>query len=143
ERGTWLVPTLIAPQGVLDAAAAGAAIPESSVQKARDVVEIHADSFRRAVAAGVKVAMGTDSGVTPHGDNLRELPLMAAGGMKPEHVLAATTSVAAELLGVERELGMVRTGMRADLVVVDGDALDLESLPKRVEAVYQDGVRVA
>src|SRR5205085_10170116 len=115
DRSTWLVPTLIAPQGVLDAAAAGAAIPATAVQKARDVIDIHADAYRRAVAAGVKVAMGTDSGVTPHGDNLRELPLMAAGGMTPAQVLAATTSSAAELLGVDGELGTITPGKRADL----------------------------
>ena len=84
ERGTWFVPTLVAPQGVIDAAAAGAPIPPMILDKARMVVDVHREAFRRAVAAGVKIAMGTDSGVTPHGQNLRELALMAAGGMRPE-----------------------------------------------------------
>ena len=65
DRRTWLVPTLVAPRGVLAAAEAGVPIPEASRRKAVEVSEAHADSFRRAVAAGVKVAMGTDSGVTP------------------------------------------------------------------------------
>ena len=142
-RGTWLVPTLVAPVGVIDAADAGAAIPAQSVAKAREVVETHRQSFSKAVAAGVKVAMGTDSGVTPHGRNLREVALMVEGGMTPMQALVATTRSAAELMGLERELGTLEAGKRADLVVVDGDPLDVATLDQRIEAVYQDGERVA
>ena len=142
EHETWLVPTLVAPRGVIDAADAGAAIPEASVAKAREVVEIHQASFARAVGAGVKVAMGTDSGVTPHGDNLRELALMVEGGMTPMQAIEASTRSAAELMGLADELGTLEPGKRADLVVVDGDPLDLATLADRIEAVYQDGVRV-
>src|SRR5919198_1846956 len=67
EKGTWLVATLVAPQGVVDAAEAGAQVPEAAVEKAHQVIEIHRESFRRAVDAGVRIAMGTDSGVTAHG----------------------------------------------------------------------------
>jgi imidazolonepropionase-like amidohydrolase len=141
-RGTWLVPTLVAPRGVIDAAAAGAAIPTASVDKAHEVVAIHHASFSRAVAAGVKVAMGTDSGVTPHGNNLRELGLMVDGGMSPTDVLVATTRSAAELMGLSEELGTLETGKRADLVIVEGDPLEVATLADRVVAVYQDGVRV-
>jgi imidazolonepropionase-like amidohydrolase len=146
EHGTWLVATLVAPRGVIDAAEAGAQIPEASLAKAREVIDIHRDSFARAVAAGVRIAMGTDSGVTPHGQNLRELPLMVAGGMTPTQVLAATTSSAAELLGVADELGTLEPGKRADVVVVRGGSFaelgDLADLAERVVAVYQDGQRV-
>jgi imidazolonepropionase-like amidohydrolase len=143
DRGTWLVPTLVAPRGVLAAAAAGVAIPEAAQRKAAEVAEVHADSFRRAVAAGVKVAMGTDSGITAHGRNLAELELMAKGGMGPAEVLAATTSGAAELLGVAGELGTLEAGKRADVVVVDGDPFELATLGDRVAAVIQDGRLVA
>jgi imidazolonepropionase-like amidohydrolase len=142
DAGTWLVPTLVAPQGVLDAADAGMSLPEAALRKARDTVEAHRDSFRRAVAAGVRVAMGTDSAVTPHGENLRELALMADGGMKPEDVLVATTSSAAELLGLDGELGTIEPGKRADLVLVDGDPFDFRRLPDAIRAVWKDGVRV-
>lgn len=142
-RGTWLVPTLVAPRGVIDAAEAGASIPEASVAKAREVVEIHRASFAKAVEAGVKVAMGTDSGVTPHGLNLRELSLMVDGGMSPMQAIEATTRSAAELMGLEDELGTLEAGKRADLVVVDGDPLDFATLAERVSAVYQDGVQVS
>lgn len=143
QRGTYLVPTLVAPQGVIDGAAQGQQIPEASLQKAKETIEIHRASFGRAVEAGVKVAMGTDSGVTPHGENLRELELMVEGGMTPEQAMVATTSVAAELMGLERELGTLEPGKRADVVVVDGDPFELAKLPGRIEAVYKDGERVS
>ncbi|HLZ31643.1 MAG TPA: amidohydrolase family protein [Chloroflexota bacterium] len=139
EHGTYLVPTLIAPEGVLDAAEAGAAIPTASLQKAREVIDIHRESFRRAVAAGVKVAMGTDCPVTPHGQNLRELAAMQRGGMTPAAVLVAATKTAAELLGVDADRGTVQPGQRADLVVVDGDPFAFDSLAQRVSRVYMDG----
>jgi imidazolonepropionase-like amidohydrolase len=143
DRGTWLVPTLVAPRGVIDAADAGAAIPSASVAKAREVVEFHRSSFARAVEAGVKVAMGTDSGVTPHGQNLRELALMVEGGMTPMQAIEATTRSAAELMGLADELGTLEPGKRADLVVVSGDPLEVATIAERIQAVYQDGVAVA
>jgi len=142
QKGTYLVPTLVAPRGVIESAEQGQQIPEASLRKAKETIEIHSESFRRAVAAGVKIAMGTDSGVTPHGQNLRELPLMVEGGMTPEQALIATTATAAELMGLERELGTLEPGKRADVVVVDGDPLDVEKLADRVVAVYKDGRRV-
>jgi imidazolonepropionase-like amidohydrolase len=143
DKGTYLVPTLVAPTGVLRAAEAGAPIPEAILRKAEGVVEAHRDSFRRAVAAGVKVAMGTDSGVTPHGENLLELDLMRRGGMEPAAVLRAATSSAAELMGLDAESGSIRPGMRADLVVVDGDPLDFTGYRERIRAVYIAGVPAA
>ena len=139
ERGTWLVPTLVAPQGVLDAVAAGAAIPAASVRKAREVIDIHRAAVRKAIEAGVKVAMGTDSGVTAHGQNLRELALMVDCGMTPLQAMLATTISAAALLGVEDVQGSIDPGKRADLVIVDGDPFDYGDLAARVTAVYQDG----
>lgn len=139
ERGTFLVPTLIAPMGVLDAAAAGAAIPEASMRKARELLETHRDSFRRAAAAGVKIAMGTDCPVAPHGQNLRELQMMVDGGLTPMQALLGATRNAAELTGLSGELGTLEPGKRADVVVVDGDPFDFTTLSTRIAAVYQDG----
>ena len=143
EHGTYLVATLVAPQGVLDAADAGVGFPAAVLEKARSVAEIHRASFRKAAAAGVRIAMGTDSGVAPHGRNLRELELMVAGGMTPAAVLVATTKTAAELLGVDADRGTIEPGKRADLVIVDGDPLDMTDLAARVRAVYQDGLLVS
>jgi imidazolonepropionase-like amidohydrolase len=143
DKGAWLVPTLMAARGVIKASEAGVAIPTESLRKAVEVIEAHTDSFRRAAEAGVRIAMGTDSGVTPHGDNLEELELMGANGLTPEQVLVATTSSAAELMGLDGELGTIEPGKRADLVVVDGDPYDFATLKGRISAVYQDGRLVA
>ncbi|TWP46238.1 amidohydrolase family protein [Lentzea tibetensis] len=144
-RGTWLVPTLMAPRMLLEQAAAGVPVSEVVLAKAHVVAAQHAESFRSAVDAGVKIAMGTDSGVGPHGDNLNELTLMARNGMKPAQALHATTLSAAELLGVDNELGTLAPGKRADVVLVEGDAEQHVvdgTLRQAIRAVYQDGVRV-
>jgi imidazolonepropionase-like amidohydrolase len=143
RNGTWFVPTLVAPQGVLDAVDAGVSLPPVVVDKARLTLEIHRTAFRTAVEAGVRIAMGTDSGVAPHGQNLRELELMAAGGMTPAAVLEATTRSAAQLLGVDGEVGTIEPGKRADLVVLDGDPYAFAGMRERVDQVWQDGGRVA
>ncbi len=142
DRGTWLVPTLIAPVWVLESVDAGARLTVEQVHKARMVVDEHAASFRRAVEAGVKVAMGTDAGVGPHGDNLRELVLMERGGMAPAEVLRSTTQEASRLLGVDDRRGTVEEGKDADLVVVHGDALVLDGLTDRIAQVWKAGQRL-
>ena len=142
HHDTWLVPTLIAPVSVIRAAESGIEIPEAMLRKAKEVTEVHATSVRRAAEAGVRIAMGTDSGIGPHGTNLDELPLMQACGMTPGEVLAATTSSAARLLGYD-DLGTVEPGNRADLVLVEGDAYDLAGLASNVTEVWKDGVRAA
>jgi imidazolonepropionase-like amidohydrolase len=139
DRGTWLVPTLIAGRGVLAAGQAGVPLGDHILAKARLVVDAQADSVRRAIAAGVRVAMGTDSGVTPHGRNLDELPLMVECGMTPAQALHSAALSAAELMGLAHELGSLEPGKRADLVVVDGDPLDVGTLAGRIRRVYQDG----
>lgn len=143
SKGTWLVPTLIAPISVIESVEAGAALAPAVVAKARELLEVHKAAFSLAVKAGVKIAMGTDSGVGPHGTNLRELALMQQGGMSASDVLVATTSSAAALLGVKEELGTIEVGKRADLVVVSGDPYQFEDLKDNVFAVYKDGVLVS
>lgn len=142
DRGTWLVPTLIAPTWVVESVERGAQISDASLRKAHEVIEIHAESVSRAVAAGVKVAMGTDAGVGPHGDNLRELALMAKAGMSAPDVLKATTLEAARLVGVDDALGSIESGKLADLVVVDGDLFQLDDFGSRITQVWKDGVRI-
>jgi imidazolonepropionase-like amidohydrolase len=142
SSGAWLVPTLVAPHAVVNEAKAGSQLPEGVVAKAQEVIAAHADAFARAVAAGVKVAMGTDSGVGPHGTNLDELPLMAAGGMTPAQVLTATTKSAAELLQLADGTGTIRPGMLADIVVLEDDPFDLPNLKTNIRAVYSAGRRV-
>jgi imidazolonepropionase-like amidohydrolase len=142
KNGTYLVPTLVAPEGVLRAADEGAPISSLILAKAREAIAAHRESFRKAVSAGVKIAMGTDSGVVPHGENLRELQALHSEGMKPEQVLVAATSAAAELMGLSDQLGSIEPGKRADLVLVNGDPLDFSTLGHRIAAVYKDGNRL-
>ncbi len=142
DNGTWLVPTLLAPAAVLDAAERGVGLPPVVQAKAREVIDVHQESFARAVEAGVKIAMGTDSGVEPHGRNLDELALMHAGGMTPSEVLVAATSSAAQLLRVADDRGTLQPDKRADLVVVAGDPFDFAMLRQNIRAVYRDGRQV-
>jgi imidazolonepropionase-like amidohydrolase len=144
DHGTWLVPTLSAPRAVLAAADDGVRVSEAALRKAREVIDVHRESFRRAVDAGVRVAMGTDSGVGRHGTNLDELALMVQGSaMSPLDAWTATTSSAASLLGVADQLGTIAPEKRADLVLLEGDPLDLEKLAGRIVGVWKDGAQVA
>ncbi|PZG37119.1 amidohydrolase family protein [Spongiactinospora gelatinilytica] len=138
EHGTWLVPTLVATKTILDMADSGVRLSPAAVAKAREAFEAHQESFARAVQAGVKIAMGTDTGVGPFGSNLDELPLMLAGGMTPAQVLHATTGSAADLLGFG-DLGRLTPGRLADLVLVEGDGLEVTGLAGRVRLVMMNG----
>ncbi|GAB4266281.1 MAG: amidohydrolase family protein [Candidatus Promineifilaceae bacterium] len=145
ENGTYLVPTLLAPLAVVEIAEATGAMPEWGVRKARETIEIHSESISRAYKAGVKIAMGTDAGVMPHGTNLRELGLMCGIGMSPMESIVATTKVAAACLGWDDRLGTLAAGKLADVVVVKGDPLTnvrvLEDT-ENVAWVMKDGVVV-
>lgn len=135
----WLVPTLSAPLALLRQIEGGAAMSELVRDKVRSVVDVHSEAVSRAVEAGVRIAMGTDSGVGRHGENLGELSLLAGCGMTPEQVLHTATGSAAELLGLASEVGTVAPGMTADLVLVREDALRLDDLDQRISAVLQAG----
>jgi imidazolonepropionase-like amidohydrolase len=143
KAGTYLVPTLVAPMGVLEAADRGVAVPAYAIEKTKMVIETHRESIRRCIAAGVRVAMGTDSGVTPHGQNVRELEQYVDCGMTPAEAFVSATRTAAELMGLENEVGTIAAGRRADLVVTDAAALDIAGLKTAPRDVYQDGRKVA
>ncbi len=142
QRGTFLVPTLVAPVGVLEAGERSGAMPEYGIRKAREVVEAHRESIARAYRAGVKIAMGTDAAVIPHGQNLRELGLMCDLGMTPMDVLVATTSRAAECLGWQDRVGTIAAGKLADVVITAVDPLrDIHALAdtNNIRVVIKDG----
>lgn len=141
ENGTFLVPTLLAPVSVLELAEASE-MPASAVEKSKEVIEIHKESVAKAHKAGVKIAMGTDAGVMPHGLNLRELELMTEVGMTPMEAIVATTKTAAECLGWEDKVGSLEEGKLADIVVVRGNPLeDIASLSdaNTIQLVIKDG----
>jgi imidazolonepropionase-like amidohydrolase len=123
-RGTFLVPTLVAPLWVIRNAerSPGSILPQS-LRKSKEVMEDHRRSFTRAVQAGVRIAMGTDSGVGPHGHNAEELERMVEGGMTTMQAIVATTKTASECIHMQQDIGTIEPGKLADLLVVDGDPL--------------------
>ncbi|MFN8233757.1 MAG: amidohydrolase family protein [Actinomycetota bacterium] len=142
DAGTWLVPTLTAADTdgeILE----NPGVAEAVKAKYRELGD-HPEraAFRLAAETGVRVAMGTDCPVAPHGTKLRELELMAGNGFTPEQALHAATGSAAELLGWDDRLGTLEPGKVADLVVVDGDPFGFATLKDRVEQVWMEGVRV-
>src|SRR5260370_2873768 len=94
--------------------------PPMMAAKAKGVIEAHQKSFRRAVEAGVKVAMGTDSGVGRHGENGRELQLMVENGMTPMQAIVASTANGAQMLHLDGMGGTLEEGKVADVIVVEG-----------------------
>ena len=111
----------------------------AAIDKTKMVIETHRDSISRAIAAGVKVAMGTDSGITPHGQNLRELEQMVACGMNPAQAVIATTRTAAHLMGLADDRGSLEPGKRADVVIARGLPFELADLRSRIRWVVQAG----
>ena len=135
DAGTFLVPTLLASAPMLGDGADADPAAQATVAGHRAVV-------REAHRRGIPIAMGTDCPVTPHGRNAEELELLVECGLKPAEALAAATSVAARLLGLEAEIGQIAPGLRGDLLVLQGDPLDVRSFASRIRDVFQAGVRV-
>jgi imidazolonepropionase-like amidohydrolase len=142
ERGAWLVPTLVAAHGVIDAAAQGVDFPPGVLDKANEAAAAASSAVARAHDAGVQIALGTDAPVWPHGRNLHELELLVAAGLPPADALRAGTVNGARLLGLGERIGRVEPGFAADLCLVSGDPLDVQDLGGRVEQVWTGGTRV-
>ena len=125
QRGTFLVPTLVAPVWVLRHAERmpGSILPQS-VRKTKEVMEDHKRNIGEAMRAGVRVAMGTDSGVGHHGSNAEELQLMVEAGMTPMQAIVASTKTASECIHMQEDVGTLEPGKYADVLIVNGDPLD-------------------
>lgn len=137
-KGAYLVPTMIAPVAAL-AQARGGQLPAATIPKAEQAAAAAAQSHARAVRAGVKVAFGTDTGVSKHGENAKEFALMVRAGMTPAQAIRAATVDAAELLA-QADLGSLRPGKAADLIAVTGSPLDDVTRLERVDFVMHRGV---
>lgn len=124
ERGTYLVATSAAVRNVVKHGT-GAGVRPDVVRKAQSAIDQHIASFKRAHKAGVKLAMGTDTGVpyTQHGNNLDEVVYLVEMGLSPMQALTAATFDAARLLKLDSQIGSLDAGKFADFVVVDGDPL--------------------
>jgi imidazolonepropionase-like amidohydrolase len=139
ERGTYWVPTNMAGEWVAEKAKEKGYFPEIVRPKAASMGPVMAATFAKGYKAGVKIAFGTDSGVSPHGENAREFELMVAGDMPPMEAIQAATLTAAKLLKIDDRLGTVEAGKTADLVAVAGDPLKNISLMRDVKFVMKDG----
>jgi imidazolonepropionase-like amidohydrolase len=132
ERGVYWCPTFSNMQRKY----ALAGYPEAFVER---LMARHRETFRKALRLGVKIAFGTDAGRVVHGTNAEEFELMVQAGMDPMRAIQAATSVAAELLRMQDEIGAVRTGCAADLVAVAGDPLNEVALLQDVRFVMKGG----
>jgi imidazolonepropionase-like amidohydrolase len=136
ERGTYLIPTLMAPDSIMPNLSK---FPPEIAAKAVAANEALSKAFGEAVKLGVKVGFGTDSGVSKHGDNAREFVLMVKYGMTPTAALKAATSVDAELLGLSKSIGTLEPGKLADLVAVPGDPVADIAATGNVVFVMKEG----
>ena len=139
EKGAYLVPTLLAGATVVEMAQDEDYFPAAVRAKALMVGPVIKGSLGMAHKAGVKIAFGTDSGVSKHGDNWREFPLMVESGMSPMSTLVAATIHAAELCGLEEELGTLERGKTADLIALRGSPLEDINNMSRVQLVMRSG----
>lgn len=129
RNGTWLVPTLLAGETVARQAVDADWMPENIRRKSLEVGPLMLDMARRARAGGVPVAFGTDSAVSPHGENAQEFALMAQAGYSPIDAIRSATVWGARHNRLEDEVGALLPGMAADLIAVAGDPTrDLDAL---------------
>ena len=139
ENGTYYVPTISAGEFVAEKAKIDGYYPEIIRPKASKIGPQIKSTFERAHMAGVKIAFGTDSGVSYHGDNAREFFYMTEGGMRPIDAIRSATIVAAELLGIEATLGTLEIGKIADIIAVKGNPLENITTLENVEFVMKNG----
>ncbi len=138
QSGAYYVPTLLAPAAALADGQRGALTPAQH-DKARQAAGSAIRSLGRAVREGTKIAFGTDSGVSKHGDNAQEFALMVEAGMTPAAAIRSATVDAAELLGRSDRIGTITAGKDADIVAVEGDPLTNIRLLERIGFVMKHG----
>jgi imidazolonepropionase-like amidohydrolase len=134
QKGIYYVPTLYVGEYVAQGRAA------TGAKVWVDMIKIHEETFRRALAAGVKIVFGTDVGGFDWGiDEAVEFPVMVKYGMTPMQAIRSATSSAAELLAMQNDLGAIAPGKLADIVAVKGDPLSDISLLEKVDFVMKGG----
>lgn len=141
QNGAWLVPTLMAGDFVTRIASG----PDNFLTPAQTAKALQAgpqmlDMARRAHAGGVRIAFGTDTGVSAHGDNAGEFALLVRAGLTPMEAIRTATVNAAEHLGLAAEAGRLAPGMAADLIAVAGDPLSDVTELERMRFVMKGGV---
>ena len=137
KKGTYYVPTISAAKWVAEHADT---LPEIVQPKARAVGPKLQSTFAKAYQKGVKIAFGTDAGVSPHGVNGKEFMYMVEAGMPPMEAIQSATMTPAKLLRIDDKLGSVEAGKIADLVAVKGNPLEDISLMRKVSFVMKNGL---
>ncbi|MEY2560995.1 MAG: hypothetical protein QOG51_1410 [Verrucomicrobiota bacterium] len=135
-KGTYLVPTLMASEWIMSKIDA---YPPALQAKARAATAARSEMFRNAVKLGVKIGLGTDAAVFPHGQNAKEFKLMVDLGLPPIEALRSATSVDAELLGISAKVGTLEKGKLADIVAIPGDPTTDITATERVSFVMKEG----
>lgn len=139
ERGTYFVPTILAGNWVAEKATIDGFFPELVRPKAAAIGPVIEDTFARAYARGVPIVYGTDTGVSPHGDNADEFFLMVRNGMPEMEAIKTATSIAADFLDIAETHGSIEAGKQADIIAVRGDPLDDISVLQNVNFVMKAG----
>jgi len=138
QHGTWLVAD-IWNGDYTDSVGRVQHWPEDILRKNTETTETQRIGFRKAVAAGIRIAYGTDSGIYPHGMNAMQLPYMVKYGMTPMQAIRSATISAAQLMAWQDSVGSIAPGKYADIIAVEGDAMaDLRSF-RRVSFVMKGG----
>jgi imidazolonepropionase-like amidohydrolase len=141
EKGTWLVMDIYNDDYILSEGEKVGFLPEA-LAKEKELGQLQRDNFRKAYAAGAKMAFGSDAGVYPHGDNGKQFYYMVKYGMTPMAAVQAATINAADLLGMKDKVGSIKAGKLADIIAVSGDPMaDISALAK-VRFVMKGGAVV-
>ena len=141
KNGTYYVPTILAGEWVAEKSKIDNFFPELVRPKAAKIGPQILDTFTKAHKYGVKIAFGTDSGVSAHGDNWQEFALMVKGGMSPLETIQSATLETAKLFKLENEIGKIKTGFSADIIALRDNPLEnIESL-KDISFVMKGGTR--
>jgi imidazolonepropionase-like amidohydrolase len=137
-RGTYLVADIYNDDYILGKAVEFG-LPKENVEKERTVGRLQRENFSKAVAAGVKIAFGTDAGVYPHGDNAKQFHYMVKFGMTPAGAIRAATSSAADLIARAPDVGTLEAGKFADLIAVTANPLERVEVLEHVSFVMKGG----
>lgn len=140
SKGTYYVPTIMAGDWVAEKAKIPNFFPALVKPKAEKIGPQIQSTFAKAYKAGVKIAFGTDSGVSAHGDNWQEFILMTNAGMTNQDALKSATIETAKLLRIEDKLGQIKPGMLADIIAVQQNPVEDISTVENVIFVMKDGV---
>jgi len=139
RSNAWLVPTMVAPHAAVAQARAGAR-SKATLAKAEETIAVHNDNIGKAIKDGVRIAFGTDSGVSDHGKNAAEFALLVKAGMTPAGAIRAATVDAATLLERASQIGSIEPGKQADIIAVATSPLDDVAVLEKVRFVMRQGV---